>query len=60
MAEFETVAVPMRRLLDGRDLIADADLAEQPEFREFVDQFSNYWRYDEQICGYVSPVRAVT
>jgi len=57
MASFESVAVPMHYLEDGRPFISDETLCDQPEVLEFVRRFPDYWvRADDLcLCGVVGP-----
>jgi len=50
-----TVEVPTHRLPDGRHFLPEREVVECPALRAFVDRFSNYWTYDFNRQGWVSP-----
>lgn len=47
--------IPTHLLPDGRWFIAESDAREFAEVRAFVERLSNYWRYDFDLQGWVSP-----
>lgn len=49
-----SVQVPVVKLANGRDFIADEFCVEFPSIAEFVNRFSNYWQRDVHHCGWVS------
>lgn len=51
----ETIEVPMTTLPDGRQFVSERDVVECSSLRAFVERFSNYWTYDFQRSGWVSP-----
>lgn len=51
-----TIEVPIHRLPDGREFITERDVVECTALRAFIDRFSNYWTYDFQRQGWVSPL----
>ena len=55
MVMAKTVEIPIRKWPNGREYILASDVFEYPEIEEFVERFSNYWKFDMIRQIYVGP-----
>lgn len=56
MSDFITAEVPTVQMPDGRLVITDEAVMDEPWIMEFIGRFSNYWERDERIQGWISPL----
>lgn len=56
MSDYETIAVPMHVLPDGRKAITLTAYVEHDWVKQFVRGWPDYWRFDFETDCFVSPL----